>query len=266
MKTFVVYMATNISNGHRYVGYTSNGLSRRRTAHLGRARRREDGCEKFCHAIRKYGEDAFTWAVLATFCTHAEALAEEIRLIAALKPEYNLTAGGEGTPGLIAWNRKPVTCLEDGKIFPSATSAAAAYGLTVINVAEVCMGKYRSAQGEFHFVYGDVKYGLKTREQLIRKIEKAHAENRKRVNVNAGLSRYRGIIDGKDVAGRSAAGPAKLSRAIICVEDDKEFPSINAAARHYNLDNTAISELCAGKRGRKTVGGFKFKYADRTIN
>jgi hypothetical protein len=47
MKLFVVYMAINISNGHRYVGYTSNGINKRRIAHLGRARRREDGCEKY---------------------------------------------------------------------------------------------------------------------------------------------------------------------------------------------------------------------------
>ncbi len=232
---------------------------------MGRARRREDGCTKFCNALRKYGEDAFSWTVLVTLKTHGEALAEEMRLIAELKPEYNLSLGGEGNSGIPAWNRKPVTCLEDGKIFPSATHAADAYGLTNINVSEVCMGKYRSAQGEYHFIYGDIVYGLARRKKLIRAIESAHAKRRKRVNCNIALSRYRGIIDGKDASGRSAAGPAKLSKAILCVDDGKCFPSINAAARYYNVDNTALSELCAGKRTRKSVGGLKFRYANTEI-
>lgn len=258
MKCFVVYIATNVSNGYRYVGYTSNGLQKRRVAHLGRARRNESGCPKFHNAIRKYGQDAFSWKVVAVFASAGEALAEEIRLIAEFHPEYNLSNGGEGRTGLPAWNRKKVTCLSDGRIFASGTAAAIEYGISPMAIFDVCNGKYRYVKGKY-FAWGDTIYEKKSLDALIRKIEHAHAQRRKRTD---NPKSYRGIVDGKDNLGRSAAGPVSNARPVTCIDDGMVFPSASAAARHYSVCRSSLIELCNGKNTRKTVGGCRFKYLE----
>jgi predicted GIY-YIG superfamily endonuclease len=267
-RKFVVYMAVNIINGNRYIGYTCNFASRR-IAHLGRARRRDEGCPKFHNALRKYGEDAFTWQILATLNTREAAVAQEIRLIKRLKPEYNLSAGGEGPHGIVPWNRKPVICLEDGRRFPSVRHAADFYGLRNVAVWDACMmTRSRSASG-IHFIFGVKKYGERYRKRLIRNIERGCAERRKRRKQPNLTMPYRGVIRGMDCLGRSAAGPMKNAKQVICLDDGRKFPSANAAARHYNVCQASLSAMCAGavirmKNGnttkRKSVGGMRFKY------
>jgi group I intron endonuclease len=101
--TYIVYVATNIINGNRYIGVTSRGLSYRKSNHYSKARAKFSNggnCPKFHAAIRKYGEDAFSWEILETHANVDDMITAEIRLIAELKPEYNLAAGGEGAKGI----------------------------------------------------------------------------------------------------------------------------------------------------------------------
>lgn len=97
----IVYLATNRINGKRYVGATGRGLSARRRQHEVAPNSKREACPYFHAAIRKYGPDAFEWTVLICCKTFGEALREEVRLISKIKPEYNLTLGGEGTNGII---------------------------------------------------------------------------------------------------------------------------------------------------------------------
>lgn len=96
----IVYMATNAVNGKRYIGVTKRTLAERKYQHLHDAKAGRRGCRIFFAAINKYGEEAFEWSILATIETYADALNEEIRLIAELKPEYNITRGGQGVVGV----------------------------------------------------------------------------------------------------------------------------------------------------------------------
>lgn len=256
-KKFVVYVAANIANGHRYVGFTSIGLEKRRKQHIARSKK-DKACPKFHNALLKYGEDSFNWRVVATFNTASEAFAEEIRLISELNPEYNIAAGGGGTLGIPSHNRKPVTCLNDGNMFVSATHAAKCYNLHVVTISDVCNGKYRHAKG-LYFIYGDKGYSKTERLALIKKIEKISAQRRKKVAVN---KNYGGVKFGKDAKGRSAAGPMKLSRKVLCLDDGKVYPSASEAGRHYNISKSAIIEFCLRKNNRKTAGGLRFKYED----
>lgn len=256
---FYVYQATNIANGHRYIGFTSIGLEKRRRAHFAKANNsREKGCPKFHNALRKYGKDAFVWQVLAAFDTASEALAEEVRIIAETHPEYNITTGGEGKPGVEAWNRKPVTCLDDGRMFVSATACGVHYGLSHASIADACRGKAAHAGGK-HFVYGDLIYTSAERNQLIRRIKEMGAKRRKRVAVP---QNYRGVENGRDVKGRKATGPARLSKKVMCEDDGLIFPSASAAARNYKVCKSSLIELCLGTNGRISVGGLRFKYVE----
>lgn len=254
-KQFVVYIATNIVNGHRYVGFTSVGLEKRRRKHI-QDSKRDKRCPKFHNALCKYGEEAFNWKIVATFDTANKAIAEEIRLIAELNPEYNVTTGGEGTPGVAAHNRKPVTCLEDGKMFVSMSHAAKFYKMNTSDVLSVCTGKNRSFNN-LHFIFGDKMYSEIERKELIKRIEQTAARRRKKVFVNKNNN---GPINGKDIFGRKATGPMKRARKVLCIDDGKIHVSASEAARYYNISKSAIIELCLGKNCRKTVSGLRFKY------
>jgi group I intron endonuclease len=92
---WIVYVAINKINDKLYVGVTGTGLQRRIKSHF--RDHRHDGL--FSRAIRKYGNDAFAFFIFAVFGDRDRAMLGEQQLIAAILPEYNLTAGGEGTVG-----------------------------------------------------------------------------------------------------------------------------------------------------------------------
>lgn len=194
--------------------------------------------------------------IVASNLTEQEAFALEIERIKFWRDSgadlANFTLGGEGTAGFPAWNRKEVICLEDNKIFKSATEAGIYYNISALSICDACNGKNRNAHG-LHFMF--TSDPIKT----IKQIESEHAKRRKRVGKNVN---YNGIIDGKDSIGRSAAGPMKNARKVLCIDDNIEFPSASAAARYYNLAKSAVIEMCLGKNKRVSVGGLKFKYLE----
>lgn len=63
----------------------------------------------------------------------------------------------------------------------------------------------------------------------------------------------------------SHLGPESSSKSVICLDDWLVFPSASAAARVYGVAKSAVIELCLKKRGRKTVGGFRFAYASEVL-
>lgn len=94
-KQAIVYQATNRVNGKRYIGYTARGLAVRRSQHFSIARK--GGGNHFQNALRKHGEDNFSFVVLGEFGDDEElAKVYEIEAIAKYRPEYNLSYGGEG--------------------------------------------------------------------------------------------------------------------------------------------------------------------------
>lgn len=97
----IVYLVTNRLNGKRYVGVTGNGLASRRRQHEQAPNNKRVTCRYFHAAMKKHGPSAFEWIVLASCETFEEALLEEVRLITEIKPEYNLTTGGQGTKGRV---------------------------------------------------------------------------------------------------------------------------------------------------------------------
>lgn len=187
----------------------------------------------------------------------------EIRWIKALRDAgfrlVNLTDGGDGTLGLIAHNRKKVLCLETGELFDSATHAADKFGLATATVTDICRLKYRSAKG-CHFVFSNSKIKKTTRDAMIHNIEIKCAARRKKVVINKNRNEL--VNNGLDRKGRSAAGPIKLSRKVLCLNDNNIYSSASAAAKNYNVAKSALIELCLGKNNRKSVGGYKFKYVE----
>lgn len=179
-----IYQATNRANGKRYIGITKKSVAARRADHLSNARTRRS-CRAFHAALNLYGADSFIWETLETHERYDAGLAREAEMIAALKPEYNISAGGR--PGVIGlarsaeWyakvsaslkGRKPsperlaeiraagekrrgqpgtngrrVICLDDGEIFRTGKDAAAFYGVGPSDISAACRGARLTAAG-----------------------------------------------------------------------------------------------------------------------
>ena len=96
-----VYVATNKINGKKYVGKTIKSLKVRRQRHKKDTKR---GCDCLFHkALRKYGLDAFGWAVEFESDNEKYLFKVEKELIIELRAKvpngYNITDGGEGASG-----------------------------------------------------------------------------------------------------------------------------------------------------------------------
>lgn len=96
----LIYLATNKINGKKYVGYTTLTLEERIKNHIRKSRSQKEYFYLFKNALRKYGEDSFSWSILE-YCKSVEECCEReihyIKELNTLSPNgYNLTEGGNG--------------------------------------------------------------------------------------------------------------------------------------------------------------------------
>lgn len=94
-----VYQIKNELNGEFYIGFTSKNPPEKRFSEHKLSS--YNGSPTHLHrAMRKYGIKEFSFSILeeAANPEHGRKILEP-RYIAELKPEYNMTGGGEGTSG-----------------------------------------------------------------------------------------------------------------------------------------------------------------------
>lgn len=99
---YKVYVHTNLINNKKYVGITSKS----KPEHRWNSGRGYQDNPHFYAAIQKYGWDNFSHEILYDGLTRSEATEKEKSMIAELHTQdtaygYNMTTGGEGTPGFI---------------------------------------------------------------------------------------------------------------------------------------------------------------------
>jgi len=91
----LIYEAYNKNNGKVYIGLTTLDLETRKSSHL---RSAKSGSQMYFHkAIRKHGEGAFEWSVVATTDCLEQLYELEKSLIAMHEDwqTYNTSKGGE---------------------------------------------------------------------------------------------------------------------------------------------------------------------------
>lgn len=211
---FVVYIATNRKTKECYIGATSRGLVVRKQAHLRNARGGNEGCPRLYRAIRKYGEENFSWRVLGQADSINQLMVLEVELIEKLRPEYNVTKRGKGVIGVpipkskewremmskVHKGRRPspkcilaaiknhrttsVICLNDGKFFKSIKSAAEFYKISANGIGEV-LHKRQNHCGGFSFVYSKRRLRKVEIHLLAEKREAIRFENRSKVRRKA---------------------------------------------------------------------------------
>lgn len=98
----IIYKVTNLINGKTYIGLTTKSLEQRKSEHIYKAFN-QNGNPVIHRALRKYGENSFTWEVIDTAETQEELSEKEIYWIKFHESfganGYNLTHGGEGSLG-----------------------------------------------------------------------------------------------------------------------------------------------------------------------
>lgn len=99
----VIYKATNKINGKIYIGQTTRSLRRRKQGHIQDTKNNRDN-SIFHRAIKKYGKNVFSWEIIEN-CDSKDELDEMefhyIKQYDSYDNGYNLTLGGEGSPGAI---------------------------------------------------------------------------------------------------------------------------------------------------------------------
>jgi len=96
----IIYCITNQVNSKKYIGQTVQSLQGRKAVHLYNARKGSITRMIISDAIKKYGENSFTWDVIIK-CSSQEELDEQeifwIQALDTLCPNgYNLMDGGNG--------------------------------------------------------------------------------------------------------------------------------------------------------------------------
>ncbi len=181
-----VYTATNRESGQQYVGVSKDPV-RRWARHVRDAR--VGSPFRFHRALHKHGAEAFDFQVVAELPTDAEAKIAERVLIALMKPEYNLTAGGGGCSGLsrpdvAEINRRP----EKRKAVSDAQRGRPKSAEHVEKLRQLHTGRKRSPETCKRI--GQAKLGMKHSDETRAKMSKAHAgrtmsaESREKISAN----------------------------------------------------------------------------------
>lgn len=228
----IIYCATNKANGKRYIGQTVD-FSRRKSQYRQRSRNPKTYFE---HAVAKYGMKGFVWEIVDSANCPTDLDSLEKKWISHYSSNvkgsgYNQTDGGGGTR----------ICTENCRLNMS-----------------------KAAKRKFANGFTNPNKGKKAPKHVI---DALHAGLRKR-NAEKGGSRLgwkpteeeRQLMSER-LRGRHCSPRTEIpSKPIVCVEIHRIFPSIGAAARHFNRSPTSVHNALNGQS--KTCAGYHWKYLD----
>lgn len=232
-KPAILYKITNEINGKRYIGITCKTLGQRFASHVWSARNRPQANSAFHRAIVKYGVSVFHKEIVSAFEVYADAIEAERRYISDNAPEYNCTAGGDGALGYRHTEEAKAVMAAHKRGKPSHMK-----GKTHSNETKKLLSdKLKGKPGYWK--------GKRLPEHVVAAQRSGQAEWAK----------------DKDRV-REAMRPAHeaASRRVVCLDDGLEFASLAAAAAHYGIEGSSISEACRRGGARKRAGGLVFRY------
>lgn len=251
----VVYQATNLVNGHRYIGFTIQGLKVREAKHRAAARHPTKGYH-FHKAIRKFGQENFVFKIMAEFEDEELGKLYEREAIEAYLPEYNLSGGGEGG-SMPAITRQRISASNKGRVGPmkgkrftaehKAKLSLAATGRPNVKLRGRPLGEERRR-----------KIGLANRD----KISNVKGKTRSEESIKQMLETKRLLRlanPGYPALGGRLKG-APLRKPVLCVTDGARFESIRAAAAHYDVYVGSIRQALNGRRD--SVRGKVFSFIE----
>lgn len=230
----IVYIATSRTTGKKYIGITRKSLAQRRRGHISTANSKP-GAMRFARAIRKYGIDDFEFVVSSTWETFKEGCREEQRLIAVMKPAYNVAMGGNGPIGVrrSAKTRAQMSKTRKGRPSPNK-------GITF---SEERIEAIRQRFTAKHPMY---RYWL-GKKRSPSTLEKISATRRRRRETIGSTE--------KELAWQKAQ-----RKWVLCLNDGKMYHGTLAAGNAYGIHKTSVRDVCRGKS--KATRGHKFRYVE----
>lgn len=245
-----VYLATNLVNGHAYVGVTRFALSTRWTQHVDNALKR---CRTHLHrAIAKYGPEQFSIEAVASCLSITEAGVVERDVIRRIAPRYNQTNGGEITSGR--------------RISPETRDLIRLKNTGLKRTPEQRAANSAQASARYH---SNAEYRMKVLAAATRGRERVDREKQRRATGDSARSRIwtpesraklsascMGRRHPPEVLARIAAAKCK---PVECLESRIVFGSVSKAAEATGVSITSVSRVCLGQRPR--ANGLTFKFA-----
>lgn len=168
----IIYRAHNLVNNKNYIGQTIKSLDTRKNAHYSKY----SNCVYFHKALEKYAKTDWEWLIIDEAENQQELDNKEKYWIAFYKSNnseygYNLTEGGQGSPGVVVTNEhkqkvretmcalkqnnyskpnspvKPVRCVETQECFLSYSDASRKTGANANSIRRVIKGELKTAGG-----------------------------------------------------------------------------------------------------------------------
>ncbi len=230
-KPTMVYMAVNLVNGKKYIGITAQRLEQRKRAHV-KGWGGNNAPSLLHRAIKKYGEPAFHFVKIKECSSYQEALDMERFFIKEWKPEYNMTQGGEGCLGF----KMPESVLRKRGERESSLKGKKRPPEVIAKMSAANKGR---------------KLNLSDEARAVR------VEQAKRM-----LERKRALGRPASEKQRKHASSMALvrRRAVICINDGREFEAASYADAFYGLSSGTASDCARNKIVRIRKGQLTFRY------
>lgn len=272
----VVYHARNLVNGKRYIGVTKRGLRARERGH--RRDARQGAGHRLHQAIRKYGQENFVFEVLVDFMGDYEAAKiYEREMICKYKPEYNLTAGGEGGT-MAASTRAKISAAHRGQKRSDTARANMSASLrlrpppsaeTREKIRAAKLGRPHSPEVVARRAASGYKPSAETRAKMAaaqtgrpptkgRTGQPVPAETREKIRQTLKQLAWADTPARDASRARTGASAASEARKIPlrCLDDGRVFESAKAAALFYGM---AQSDLGRAVREQRAIKGLRFE-------
>jgi group I intron endonuclease len=278
MSTWLIYRHINKINNKSYIGLTKQSASRRWQNGLGYSKSQP----LFYRAIKKYGWENFTHEILEeNLATLQEAAERESFWIAhyhtwCRDPNcmgYNLTTGGEGTPGHIVSEetKRKISEANCGKIrsteFKQRLSVKMTgdnnpfYGKTHTEETKIKISKANLGRRHTEAAKQKISAACQGRpvtNQTKDKLRKALlGKNKGNISWNAGK------VTSEETKRKISATKRQQgigAKRVLCVETNNVFNSITDAARFANIANCTLSSCLAGRAN--TAGKYHWRFVD----
>lgn len=155
----IIYKAENKLTGEVYIGATTKSINKRKSDHIERANRGENG--KLQEAIGTYGPEAFSWTQIDTANTLNELAQKEKEYVIKYNSKengYNSDTGGGIKKTVYQYS------IDDGSLvntFDCLTSAANYVGVNKRSISRACLGVNKTCKGYYWSYCYTVPIGLK---------------------------------------------------------------------------------------------------------
>jgi hypothetical protein len=277
----IIYMATNLINGKKYIGQTQKTLKQRKNRHY--IRKNDGGF--FHNALLKYSKENWKWEQI-DIANNQEELDEKekywIRFYDTFNNKnkgYNLTSGGEHNKSYSDETRKKISIGNKGKIVSKESKEK----MSIARKGKKFTEEHKQKLSESHKGENNGMYSKKQSDEAKQKISNSckgrivsedtrkllSEKNKGKIISEETRKKISESKKGKSNGPMSEEHKQKLreanigknnpkSKSVICINTGKEYGSLNEAQIDTGIYYKLISKICKGLID--PINGFQFKF------